>query len=108
MKQHKPFFLEYFNQHHKQELLESIIITCNNNDARILKIYLDFLNQLYPYNQIVSHICSSPDRNVCIDTTRFFKNIKLFKTKVNILKNFIENATTNKKMNFLPPAVYDY
>lgn len=100
MRKYKPSFLSYFNQTHKLELLESIVITCNNNDARILKVYLDFLDELYPYNEIVDYICKSLNKCPCIDNTKFFTKIKLFKKKVNILINFIDNANIQQKNDF--------
>lgn len=98
-----------FGESCKMDLFESIITTCYNNDERVLKIYLEFLDSLYYSKEIMEYICNCLNRGInSTNKTEFKLKLKNFKKKIYILIDFIDkyNATQDNKDTFFTNLLY--
>ena len=78
------------NGYTNEDLLETLCIMCNNSDARLLKIYIDFLETLITNTKSINKFLSNGFYKVNCENNyqQFMTNTKSFKIKVNILLSF--------------------
>ena len=105
MKKYQGDIISILSTGSHQGILETISLVCNNKDSRLLKIYLDFLENVFTDTKEITKFICKNFRNIQSVNyfAQFLEDNRNFKIKIKILLDFLEkhDASNIQKNSFL-------